>query len=266
MTRLKTAFAAGSLAAASLVLSGCMTIDTTLNIDSEATISGELTASINKAVAQNAGVNNADQFAAMFIHQAQSDTFTCDASETDTTFDLACVAADGAFTDDMPWSATLLNEEITFIFTYAGDTTASTSSDLPNFDAGALKITVNFPGPITSVTGEHATKNSDTTLVIDSNLVDPLHVTAVSDIDAPLIPGIPNLPTGVGIGLAIVAGLAVAGGLGWLLYPKNRPQATTGNERVVVEPAEVADSAGEYVPGPLAARAPDLAAEPDTQP
>lgn len=165
-----------------LVLTGCVKVDASLDINSDAKASGTFSLALQKQAANMLGMTDLDAFASGITQDQGSDILTtgdCTPSETDTDFVYSCTFTDTAFTEaDGPWQ--ISKDGSTIVFTMTGTASQDDSSDqlLGDASLGTMKVDVTFPGAISDITG--AEKTSDTTATVSGSLNDAFNVKIVS--------------------------------------------------------------------------------------
>ena len=193
MTPSRTAGRIGALigiaAVAVLTLTGCIKVDANVAIASDATASGTFGFEFDKEAAGFLGISDLAAFESAMDEGALTDgeeleTFqTCVSSESDSGYVYTCTFANASFTnpDDL-WQITKDGSNIVFTMTNEGESAddAEMQAMLGDVGMGSINVTVEFPGPITSVEGEFAEKTSDTTAKISASMMDNLKVTITS--------------------------------------------------------------------------------------
>lgn len=184
---------AGIVAAAVLALvslSACIKLDAEMTIDSDAKATGTLALELQKQAASVLGVTSIEDFEGGLSEgdlggQGLTGLGDCAASETDAAYVYSCTFADTAFTEagSGPWTITKDGSSIVMRVVNEGQSADAEGADALLGDAslGSLSITATFPGPITAITGEGATKTSDSTAQIDASLTDTVDITITSD-------------------------------------------------------------------------------------
>lgn len=187
--RLSRVLAAGAVGAlAVLTLSGCLSMTANLSIDSDAQTSGTFAIGLQKQAASLLGMKDLDTFTSGItspdVSEGSGDllsTGDCVASETDAEFVYTCTLTDQDLTTpDNPWTVTKSDDTITFHMVNQATSAEATDELLQGGALGDLTVNVTFPGEITSVTGDHVTKNSDTTITVAGSLSDAVDVTVTS--------------------------------------------------------------------------------------
>ena len=203
-----------------LTLSGCLSLTANLTVDSDAKATGDLALGLQKQAAGMLGMSDL----ATFEEGLQSEELTgdgggvfesgqCTASETDTEFLYTCTFTDTAFatSEDGPWTITKDGDVITFRLVNEGSGgTDDPAADMLGSSMGDMTVNVTFPGPIQSITGDGATKNSDTTATVKVPLSDPADITITSAASSGGGIGTILLIVGLALLAIIVIGIIVA--------------------------------------------------------
>ena len=180
--------AAGGLAV--LTLSGCLSVNAAVDINSDAKASGTFAVGVEKQAAQMLGMTDLAAFEAglqnpdMTAGSGDLLSGDCTSSETDTEFVYTCKFTDTDFSasgTENPWTITKDGDAITFTMVNEGSTGDDASADLLGGGSlGTITVNVTFPGEITSITGEKVTKTSDTSATVSAAASDPVNVTITS--------------------------------------------------------------------------------------
>lgn len=174
--------------AAMLALSGCLSVTADLDISSDAKASGTVSVGLQKEAASLLGITDLDAFTSGLSDQGAeagvsgTDVLAlgeCTTSETDTEFLQTCTLTDATLDDPTGWSAT--KEGDTIVFTVVSEAQEGQEQLLGDASLGDLSITVTFPGPITSISGEGAAQTSDTEATVTGSLSAPLDVRITSE-------------------------------------------------------------------------------------
>ncbi len=229
----------GVAAVAVLTLTGCIKVDANVAIASDATASGTFGFELQKDAAGFLGISDLSSFEAAIDEGALTDgeeleTFQeCVTSESDAGYVYTCSFANASFTnpDDL-WQISKNGSNIVFTMTNEGQSAedAEMTGLLGDAGMGAINVTVEFPGPITSVEGEFAEKTSDTTAKISASMMDTLKVTITSEESS-------------GGGFAVILVVAIAAGVAVLLIVAvillvMRRRAGTRSPEAAAEPTE----------------------------
>lgn len=179
----------GVAAVAALTLTGCIKVDANVAINSDATGSGTFGFELQKEAAGFLGISDLAAFksnieeGALTEGEGLESLQDCVTSETETGYAYTCSFANAEFTnpDDL-WQITKDGSSIVFTMRNeaAGEEDADMAAMLGETGMGAINVTLEFPGPITSVEGEFAEKTSDTTAKITASMMDTLNVTITS--------------------------------------------------------------------------------------
>jgi hypothetical protein len=197
MTRSRTSFRSagrigaliGVTAVAVLTLTGCIKVDANVAIASDATASGTFGFELQKDAAAFLEITDLASFEKAMQEDALTDgeeleTFqSCVSSESESGFVYTCSFANATFnTPDDLWQITKDGSNIVFTMTSEGQSAedAEMQAMLGDVGMGDINVTVEFPGPITSVEGEFAEKTSDTTAKVSASMLDNLKVTITS--------------------------------------------------------------------------------------
>lgn len=229
----------GIAAVAVLTLTGCIKVDANVAIASDATASGTFGFELQKDAAGFLGISDLSSFEAAIDEGALTDgeeleTFQdCVTSESDAGYVYTCSFANASFTnpDDL-WQISKDGSNIVFTMTNEGQSAedAEMTGLLGDAGMGAINVTVEFPGPITSVEGKFAEKTSDTTAKISASMMDALKVTITSEESS-------------GGGFAVILVVAIAAGVVVLLIVAvillvMRRRAGTRSPEAAAEPTE----------------------------
>jgi hypothetical protein len=171
-----------------LTLSGCLSLTANLAIDSDAKTTGAFAIGLQKQAASMLGIKNLGAFTSGINSPDATEgagdllsTSDCAASETDDEFVYTCTLTDADLSaDGNPWTVTKNGNTITFSMVNKGASDDSASDLLQGGSLGQLTVNVSFPGEVTSITGEHVTQDSDTSVSIAAPLSDSVDVTVTS--------------------------------------------------------------------------------------
>jgi hypothetical protein len=231
-------------AAAMLMLTGCLSINADVSINSDAKGTGTFGISLQKQAAKLMGMNDLNAFKSGIKDDPSSGAGSmlqnakCDPSETSDAFVLTCSFSDAEFTKtDELWTITKANNQIVFAMKNApsagvgadatgGGDAGQLTDLLGGGSLGDVTVNVTFPGPIQSLTGKGATKTSDTTATVTGAMTDSFDVTITSATSSgPPIALIIGLVVGLLLLLAIVIGLVL-----FLVHRSNKKKAAQAAE------------------------------------
>lgn len=182
---------AGLTAALGLVvglLSGCLSLDYSLNVNADSTLSGTLKVAIAKEAASTLGLNSADDLlegvnsgevtSGMGLDVAED----CVPSESESDLILACTITNAKASDiDEGWSMTTDGDTATLRVVSNVDEAAAAvepeTIEMPDINLGSYTFVINFPGPITSVSGTGVTQTSETSMVAQGGLSETIDFT-----------------------------------------------------------------------------------------
>lgn len=181
----RSTFMAAIAAFAVVVLSGCINITYSLNVNPDSTLSGKIELSVTKQAASILGIDSPEDLnsklqSGELTDQSSAETFqSCVASETEENLVLSCDISNVTATDiNENWSMTTEGDVATF--TAVSDaSTNSESAGIPGISQGEYEFTLTFPGEISSITGSGAVKTGPNTMTIKGSLEDPLSITVV---------------------------------------------------------------------------------------
>ncbi len=171
---------------AMLVLTACLNVTYTLTINSDATVSGALKAGISKEVMSTLGVTSKQQLDDAIV-SGQLDTGVngevsqdCVVTDDATNWIIICTVANAQLTDiNEMWSLTKADGNLTLHVVSDNLANQVEEEAMPNMDLGTLSFTATFPGPISSITGNGATRIDDNTFTIQGSLNETFDVTVV---------------------------------------------------------------------------------------
>lgn len=168
-----------------LVLTACMNVTYKLSVNSDATLSGTVQAQISKQAASFLGLTSKDQLNEALTTGELKDSIDptvskkCEVSEDSANFTISCVIDHVQASDlDDAWSLTKSGTQLTLHVVSEGQGDSEDSS-FPSMDLGKFSFTAEFPGEISSVTGEGATKTAANTVTVNGSLSDTIDFTAV---------------------------------------------------------------------------------------
>jgi hypothetical protein len=187
-TRMKRSAGLIAVAAmAMLVLTACLNVTYKLTINSDATVSGALKAGISKEVMTSLGVTSKEQLDDAIV-TGKLDTGVngevsqdCVVTDDATNWIITCTVANAQITDiNEAWSLTKDDGNLTLKVVSDNQVDAAEEELMPDMDLGSLSFTATFPGPISSITGNGATKVNDNTFTIEGSLNESFDVTVVA--------------------------------------------------------------------------------------
>ena len=184
----RTRRAAGLIAvttAAIFALTACMSVTYKLSVNSDATLSGTLQVQLAREVASTFGITSKDQLNESITSGELSEGVDpqvakdCKVVEDSTNFTINCLVDHVQASDvDESWSLTKEGTDLTFHIVSAGQE-ESADSIMPGMEIGQFTFSATFPGPISSVTGEGATKTDANTVEVKGSLSKTIDVTVV---------------------------------------------------------------------------------------
>ena len=190
----RTSIVASIAALAMVTLSGCINVTYSLNVNPDATLSGKVQLAISKQAAQLLGVTDANDLnEKMKSGQLGDESPTgaakdCTASEDATNFILDCTFANAQASElNQDWTLTSDGDTGTF-HAVLGDSSSDATAQIPGLDqlpgtdAGGYELTLTYPGPISSVTGDRAVKTGPNTVTVKGTLDQKLDVTVVGSL------------------------------------------------------------------------------------
>ncbi|PHX60430.1 MAG: hypothetical protein CK552_05965 [Actinobacteria bacterium] len=222
-----------------VLLSACMSLDYVLNVNADSTMSGTLKVAIAKEAASVLGLTSADDL----LNEANSGDVTsgmgldvardCASSEDETNLILTCTITNAKASDiDDGWSMTTEGDTATLhVVTnldQAAETTDPAAIEMPDINMGSYNFTINFPGPITKVTGTGATQTSETTVVAKGGLNETIDFTVTGSTSSGS-----GLPWWSYLVIGLIAGAVVVAIIGLVRRGKKdkaTPEATTSSE------------------------------------
>jgi hypothetical protein len=225
----RTRRAAGLIAvttAAILALTGCMSVTYKLSVNSDATLSGTLQVQLAREIASTFGITSKDLLSDSITSGELSENLdaqvakNCKVAEDSTNYTVNCSVDHVQASDiDESWSLTKVGTNLTFHIVSAGQgEDASTSSLMPDMELGQFTFSATFPGAISSVTGEGATKTDANTVEVKGSLSKNIDVTVVASSEGSSSNS--NLIIFLVIGIAVVILLVIS--LLILRRPKKR--------------------------------------------
>jgi hypothetical protein len=175
-----------------LALTACLNVTYNLTVNSDATVSGSLQAGIAKEVMKSLGVTSKEQLDQAIV-SGKLDTGVngnvaqkCAVSDNATDWIITCTVAQAQVTDiNKTWSLTKADGNLTLHVVSDSPADAAEAQMSPDMKMGTLSFTATFPGPISSITGNGATKVDDNTFTIAGSLGDSFDVTVVAASEPP---------------------------------------------------------------------------------
>ena len=224
-----------------LVLTACLNVTYKLTINSDATVSGSLQAGIAKEVMKSLGVTSKEQLDDAIV-TGKLDTGVngevsqdCVVTDDATNWIITCTVVNAQITDiNDAWSLTKADGNLTLHVISDSPADAAAEEMAPDMNVGTLSFTATFPGPISSITGNGATKVDDNTFTIAGSLGDSFDVTVVGAEE-------PSRSTMTVVIIAI-AGLIVLAILVVLVFAIRRRKKDDLTVEVVVEVTPTDDS------------------------
>ena len=186
----RTSFFAGVAAFALVTLSGCINVTYTLSVNPDATLSGKVQLAVTKQAASILGITDANDLNEKMKSGQLSDETpskavdNCTASEDATNLILNCTLNNAQASDlNEDWTMTVNGDTATF-HAVLGDSSSAESAGLPGFSTGGYDLTLTYPGPISSVTGDRAVKTGPNTVTVKGALDEPLDITVVGSLSS----------------------------------------------------------------------------------
>ena len=178
------------LAASALVLTACLDVDADITVNSDATATGNMTVAISSEFSCLLGLASGNDL----VEQIQQgtldgaegvDDLDCSPLDREGAVAMNCTFEDLAFEDpDDLWNIYSGDDgTVTFVTTSGEEVTeedAGLLGDL-DFDFGGYNISVEMPGPITSVEGTNVEQTSDTTFRVQAGLDENFDVIVTSE-------------------------------------------------------------------------------------
>jgi len=244
-----------------LALTGCLSINADMTINSDAKGTGTFALSLQKQAAKLLGITDLTTFTSGIKQDDTSGgmlkSATCKASETSDNYVYTCSFTDETFTKpDELWTVNKSGNTIVFAMKNNPSSSATNGQNADLVGGGSLgDVTVNvtFPGTIQSVTGTGATKTSDTTATVKGAMTDSFDVSIVSATSS-------RAP--IGLIIAIIAGalilIAIVIALIWFLLRRRSkapegPALDAGTGAEAVAGAAVVSAAGIGAAAPVSA-------------
>jgi len=171
-----------------LVLTACINVTYKLTVNSDATLSGAFTAAISKEAMAPLGVTSKEQLGEaltsgdMDLGVDNEVAQSCVESEDATNFIVTCTVANVQASElDDAWSLTKTGDELTLNVVSESQGGTGDEAAMPEgMSLGQFSFTATFPGPISSITGNGATKVDDNTVTVAGSLSESVDVTVVA--------------------------------------------------------------------------------------
>ena len=223
------------------LLSGCLSLDYALNVNADSTLSGTLKIAIAKEAASTLGINSADDFlegvnsgevtSGMGLNVAED----CVPSESESDLILACTITNAKASDiDEGWSMTTDGDSATLRVVSNVDEAAAAvepeTIEMPDFNLGSYTFVINFPGPITSVSGTGVTQTSETSMVAEGGLSETIDFTVTGSTSTSN-----GLPWWSYLVIGLIAGAVVVAVIGVVQRRKKDAETTEPTTSAEVE-------------------------------
>ena len=187
----RTKRSAGLIALATmaiLVLTSCIDVTYKLTVNSDATLSGAFMAAISKEAMAPLGVTSKEQLGEavtsgdMDLGVDNEVAQSCVESEDATNFIVTCTVANVQASElDDAWSLTKTGDELTLNVVSESQGGTGDEAAMPEgMSLGKFSFTATFPGPISSITGNGATKVDENTVTVEGSLSENFNVTVVA--------------------------------------------------------------------------------------
>jgi hypothetical protein len=171
-----------------LTLTACIDVTYKLTVNSDATLSGAFTAAISKEAMAPLGVTSKEQLGEaitsgdMDLGVDNEVAQSCVESEDATNFIVTCTVANVQASElDDAWSLTKTGDELTLnVVSESQGGTGDEAAMLEGMSLGQFSFTATFPGPISSITGNGATKVNENTVTVAGSLSENFNVTVVA--------------------------------------------------------------------------------------
>jgi hypothetical protein len=191
-----------------LTLTACIDVTYKLTVNSDATLSGAFTAAISKEAMAPLGVTSKEQLGEaltsgdMDLGVNNEVAQSCVESEDATNFIVTCTVANVQASElDDAWSLTKTGDELTLNVVSESQGGTGDEAAMPEgMSLGQFSFTATFPGPISSITGNGATKVDENTVTVAGSLSENFNVTVVASSE----------PSGSAVKLLILVLLAIA--------------------------------------------------------
>ena len=203
-----------AVAAALVVgLSGCVSLEADLKLNGNAEASGQMRMSLSKEVASFVGVTDLGAFESQIQQQSEAELpsgASVSYEETDASYVVLADLDDAVIDDKAGFFAEVVNDTVQFRFVNGG---GERSEEFGNAGMGTIKLTVEFPGEITSVTG--AEQVDDRTIAYSGSAAAVDEIVATSSIES--APSLASVATA-----AFVVALAIGAGVGVIFLRRGR--------------------------------------------
>jgi hypothetical protein len=177
---------------APLALAGCVDLNADIRVNPDATASGSITMAVGNEAAGFLGIGSADDLAQAVQEEEMPGAVSplagadCAPAEVPNAIAVTCTFTDAEFTEEGGlWQLQRIDDSIIMTVTQAGDalTAADAGAEMLGGDMniGSLEITARFPGPITTIEGENATKVDEFTVTVASSLTDSYTTTITAE-------------------------------------------------------------------------------------
>jgi hypothetical protein len=171
-----------------LALTACIDVTYKLTVNSDATLSGAFTAAISKEAMATLGVTSKEQLGEaltsgeMDLGVDNEVAQSCVESEDATNFIVTCTVANVQASDlDDAWSLTKTGDELTLNVVSESQGGTGDEAAMPEgMSLGQFSFTATFPGPISSIAGNGATKVDENTVTVEGSLSENFNVTVVA--------------------------------------------------------------------------------------
>lgn len=171
-----------------VTLTGCLTVDADVTVNSDASATGEINLEVSSEFAGLIGATSSEEFVTLLqsgeIEGAESAAGfdDCEPLEVKDGVAVKCSFVNLAFTDpEGLWNISSDQNSVTFN-SKQGEQESTDNALLPEgIIGGGYAIRVTMPGSITSISGDAATKTSDNTFEISSSLTDAFDVSVTSE-------------------------------------------------------------------------------------
>lgn len=167
---------------AALALTGCVDVTYNVSVNPDSTVSGSLVLEVNKQAAKVLGISSAADLdskikSGELSSQTEAEVVSnCAATETDDSLALNCAFSNLEVSDiSKDWSLTTEGDSATLHL--VSNASAGMTSLPTDMGLGTATVNITFPGAITAVTGEHASQTGTSTVVVSSDISEPIDVT-----------------------------------------------------------------------------------------
>lgn len=232
MKRIPTAIAMAVTSA--VVLTGCLSIDANLSVQSDGLVSGDLTLEVSQQAAGFLGITSSEAL----VEQLQSGQLEggeatadldCVAVERTGALAMTCSFSDQEFSEpDELWWVTTDEDSIT-LRAKGGEDSDTADDELFGdlFTFGGYTMNVTMPGTITRVSGDFVEQTSDNSVRIEASLTDVFDVTVESE------KGSSGFPLWVWIVIGVVAVAAAVAAL--VLMRRRRDESQSASDLTELE-------------------------------